>query len=246
MVRLTLKKTENKVKVNNRCTEEFEVKNGVRQGDPLSAVLFSLVLEKVIRDAGINRSGLIYYKRHQCLAFADDLVVLARNKAELKEVIRRIDEQSIKRGLYINETKTKYMEWSEEEYQKDKFLKVDTNRGKTYRFEEVEHFTYLGTLFRRPKIEEEIEARIMLGNKSVAGLQRILRNKNVSRQTKIRLYKTVITPVVTYASETWTLNKAEQTRLEVWERKILRKIFGGKRTEEGWFRRTNEEIKSLY
>ncbi|XP_018563259.1 uncharacterized protein LOC108904993 [Anoplophora glabripennis] len=135
------------------------------------------------------------------------------------------------------------MEWSEEEYQKDKFPKVDTNRGKTYRFEEVEHFIYLGTLFRRrPKIEEEIGARIMLGNKSVAGLQRILRNKNVSRQTKIKLYKTVIRPVVTYASERWTLNKAEQTRLEVWGRKI----FGGKRTEGGWFRRTNEEIKSLY
>ncbi|KAJ8912870.1 hypothetical protein NQ315_014481 [Exocentrus adspersus] len=43
----------------------------------------------------------------------------------------------------------------------------------------------------------------------------------------------------------WVLNKIEEIRLEVWERKILRKIFGGKRTEEGWIRRTNEEIKNL-
>ncbi|KAJ8918195.1 hypothetical protein NQ315_014061 [Exocentrus adspersus] len=48
------------------------------------------------------------------------------------------------------------------------------------------------------------------------------------------------------ASETWALNKTEQIRLEVWERKILRKLFGGKRTEEGWIRRINEETNNLY
>ncbi|KAJ8918860.1 hypothetical protein NQ315_011150 [Exocentrus adspersus] len=41
------------------------------------------------------------------------------------------------------------------------------------------------------------------------------------------------------------LNKTEQIRLAVWERKILRKIFGGKRTEEEWIRRTNEGNKQL-
>ncbi|KAJ8918173.1 hypothetical protein NQ315_014039 [Exocentrus adspersus] len=116
------------------------------------------------------------------------------------------------------------MEWTEEEYQEGRFLKVETNTGKKYEFEEVEQFTYLGSSIfsRKPNIGEEIETRIMAGNKCVAGLRRILRNKNISRQTKIRLYKTV------------------------WERKILRKIFEGKRTEEGWIRRTNEEIKNLY
>ncbi|KAJ8910804.1 hypothetical protein NQ315_014512 [Exocentrus adspersus] len=112
---------------------------------------------------------------------------------------------------------------------------------------DVEPFTYLGSTFsRKPNIGEEIEARIMAGNKCVAGLRRILKNQNISRQTKIRMYRTVIRVIVTYASETWALNKTEHIRLEVWERKILKKIFGGKRTEEGWIRRTNEEIKNLY
>ncbi|KAJ8917692.1 hypothetical protein NQ315_005139 [Exocentrus adspersus] len=238
MIRLTLQKTENRVKLNNRMSEESEVRNGVRQGDPLSSVLFSLVLEKVIRDAKINRSGLLYYKRHQFLAFADDLVILARNKKEFKEIIKRLEEQSVKRGLCINEIKTKYMEWTEEEYQEGR---------EKYEFEEVEQFTCLGSIFsRKPNIGEEIEARIMAGNKYVAGLRRILRNKNISRQTRFRLYKAVIRQIATYASETWALNKTEQIRLEVWERKILRKIFGGKRTEEEWIRRTNKEIKNLY
>ncbi|KAJ8915942.1 hypothetical protein NQ315_016618, partial [Exocentrus adspersus] len=98
-----------------------------------------------------------------------------------------------------------------------RFLKVETNTGKKYEFEEVEQFTYLGSISsRKPNIGEEIEARIVAGNRCVAGLRRILTNKNISGQIKIRLCRTI--------------------RLEVWERKILRKIFGGKRTEEGWIR----------
>ncbi|KAJ8923921.1 hypothetical protein NQ315_006697 [Exocentrus adspersus] len=58
------------------------------------------------------------------------------------------------------------MEWTEEEYQEGRFLKVETNRGKKYEFEEVEQVTYLGRIFlRKPNIGEEIEARIMAGNR---------------------------------------------------------------------------------
>ncbi|KAJ8916887.1 hypothetical protein NQ315_013355 [Exocentrus adspersus] len=161
------------------------------------------------------------------------------------------------------------MEWTEEEYQEGRFLKVETDRGKKYEFEEVEQFTYLGSILsRKLNIEEDIEARIMAENNCVAEVQRILRNKNVSRRIKkrygkvkyravelwdsmssvekIRLYKTVIKPIVTCASETWELNKTEQIRLKVWERKILRNIFRCKRTEEGWIRGTNEDINNLY
>ncbi|KAJ8913339.1 hypothetical protein NQ315_013310 [Exocentrus adspersus] len=128
-----------------------------------------------------------------------------------------------------------------------KVFKSRNEYREKYEFEEVEQFTYLGSIFsRKPNIEEEIEARIMAGNRCVAGLRRILKNKNIWRQIKIRLYKTVIRPIATYASETLALNKTEQIRLEVWERKILKKIFGGKRTEEGRIRRTNEEINNLY
>ncbi|KAJ8918316.1 hypothetical protein NQ315_008009 [Exocentrus adspersus] len=92
--------------------------------------------------------------------------MLARNQKELKEIIKRLEEQSVKRGLCINEKKIKYMEWTEEEYQEGRFLKVETNTGKKYEFEEVEQFTYLGSIFsRKPNIGEDIEARIMAGNR---------------------------------------------------------------------------------
>ncbi|KAJ8921292.1 hypothetical protein NQ315_013766 [Exocentrus adspersus] len=142
MIRLTLQKTQNRVKLNNQMSEEFEVRNGVRQGGPVSSV-FSLVLEKVIRDAEINRSGLLYYKRHQCLAFADDLVILARNKKELKEVIKRLEEQSrTTEASVLTKKKAKYMEWTEQEYQEGRFFKVETNTGRKYEFKEVEQFIF--------------------------------------------------------------------------------------------------------
>lgn len=100
MIKLTLTKTENKVKVNNKLTENFEVKEGVRQGDPLSSLLFNVVLEMIIKEANINRSGHIYHKKHQCLAFADDVVILSRSKEQLKEVVERLEKAAREKGLY--------------------------------------------------------------------------------------------------------------------------------------------------
>jgi hypothetical protein len=73
-----------------------------------------------------------------------------------------------------------------------------------------------------------------------------LKSKEVSRQTKIRVYKTILRPTLTYACETWVMTNKEKQRLEIWERKILRRIFGGKRTDFGWERRTNAEIYQLF
>ncbi|KAK5643425.1 hypothetical protein RI129_007270 [Pyrocoelia pectoralis] len=49
-----------------------------------------------------------------------------------------------------------------------------------------------------------------------------------------------------YACETWVLNKEEEERLRKWESRMLRAIYGGIKTEEGWRRRTNQEIEELY
>lgn len=82
IIKLTLTQTMNSVRIAGELSEKFMVKEGLRQGNPLSPVLFNVALEKVINS--INRSGLVYQRRHQCLAFGDDLVILTRNKKELR------------------------------------------------------------------------------------------------------------------------------------------------------------------
>ena len=69
----------------------------------------------------------------------------------------------------------------------------------------------------------------------------------LSKNLKIQIYKTVILPVVLYGCETWSLALREESRLRVFENRILRRIFGSKRDENGeWRRLHNEELHNLY
>ena len=63
---------------------------------------------------------------------------------------------------------------------------------------------------------------------------------------KINIYETIVFPVVLYGCETWSLTLIEECRLRVFENRILRRIFGSKRDENGeWRRLHNEELHSL-
>ena len=62
LVKMTLEQTSSVVRVENQETEEFIVRKGLRQGDPVSALLFNLALEGVIRSSGINRQGTLNTK----------------------------------------------------------------------------------------------------------------------------------------------------------------------------------------
>jgi hypothetical protein len=67
------------------------------------------------------------------------------------------------------------------------------------------------------------------------------------KNLKIKIYKTVILPVVLYGCETWSLNVGEEHRLRVFENRVLRKIFGPKREEDGlWRKLHNDELYRLY
>ncbi|KAJ4449444.1 hypothetical protein ANN_00843 [Periplaneta americana] len=62
-------------------------------------------------------------------------------------------------------------------------------------------------------------------------LQKLLSSSMLSKTLKVRIYKTVILPVVLYGCETWTHILREEQRLRVFENKVLRKIFGAKKDE---------------
>ncbi|GBM84301.1 hypothetical protein AVEN_1906-1 [Araneus ventricosus] len=83
---------------------------------------------------------------------------------------------------------------------------------------------------------------------SLACLQQTkqLRSRLVSRRTKMRLYKTLLLPVLLYASETWTLNVDVQRALETFERKVLRTIFGPVQEQGCWRTRYNFELYRRY
>jgi hypothetical protein len=70
----------------------------------------------------------------------------------------------------------------------------------------------------------------------------------IAKNIKIRIYKTIILPVVLYGCETWSLTLREEHRLRVFENRVLRRIFGPNRDEVtgDWRKLHNEELHSLY
>ena len=70
----------------------------------------------------------------------------------------------------------------------------------------------------------------------------ILKAKNINRKYKVIIYKTLIKPFLMYGAETWVLSKADELRLGVCERKILRRIYGPICEEATWRSRYNENF----
>ena len=92
---------------------------------------------------------------------------------------------------------------------------------------------------------EEIKERIALGTKAYHANQKFFKSRLVTKYSKLKLYRTVIRPIVTYALETWVLKQTIIQKLLVFERKILRRIFGPMKENQIWRIKTNEEVDKL-
>lgn len=113
-------------------------------------------------------------------------------------------------------------------------------------FERVHSFTYLGSIITDTgSNSEEIATRILKGNRCYYLYNYLLKNKLLSRPLKMRLYKTIIRPVVTYGSETWTMSNKDENNLLIFERKVMRKIMGPVQVNGQWRIRTNLELEKL-
>jgi hypothetical protein len=97
-------------------------------------------------------------------------------------------------------------------------------------------------------MHEEIKSRLNSGNACYHSVQSLLSSRLLSRNVKVKIYKTVILPVVLYGCETWSLTLREENRLRVFENRVLRRIFGPKRDEVTgeWRKLQNEELHILY
>jgi hypothetical protein len=112
----------------------------------------------------------------------------------------------------------------------------------------VSQFKYLETtVTNQNSIQEEIKGRLNSGNACYLSVQSLLSSRQLSKNLKIRIYKTIIFPVVLYGCETWSLTLRDEHRLRVFENRVLRMIFGPKRDDVigKWRKLHNEELRDL-
>jgi len=206
----------------------FPVRNGLKQGDAATPLLFNFSLQYAIRRVQVNQDGLKLNGALKLLVYADDVNILCGSVRTVKKNIEAVLIGSKEIGLEVNAGKTKY-----------RVMSGDQNVGRIHNIktdnsslEKLEEFKYLGTaLTNQNSIQVEIKSRLNTGNACYHSVQNLLSFSLLSKYLKIKIYRTIILPVVLYGCETWSLTLREERRLRVFENRMLRRIFGPKRDE---------------
>jgi hypothetical protein len=190
----------------------------------------------------IDLKETISTRTKQLCTYANDVVLIARTQKALKETFVTLQQETEKLGLIINTNETKYMKQSRKINKTKQNIEI---AGQSYKA--VNQFIYLGSQINSKNlIQEEIRLRIQAGNRSLFANKKLLKNKDLNAASKLQIYKTIVRPIVTYGCKTWTMTATEQNHLLVFERRVLRKIYGPKQDKDGiWRMKTNEELEYL-
>ena len=202
-------------------TENIDIGKGVQQGCILSPLLFNIYAENIMRealeewDSGISIGGRMVTN----LSYADDTTLLAGTKEDLTELVERVRRASEKAGRYLHVGKTKVMTTGD--------IGEVTVDGKD--IEVVTKFVFLGALIPKDGLcENEVRRRIAMGKAAMGGLTSISlwKDRGVTMETKVKLVKFLVFPIVLYGAETWTMRKHERRKIDAFElwcwRRVLR------------------------
>ena len=155
-----------------------------------------------MRNAGLEeaRAGIKIAGRNiNNLRYADDTTLMVESEEKLKSLLK-VKEESEKVGLKINIQKTKIMASSA-----ITSWEID---GETV--EIVSDFIFLGSKITADgDCSHEIKRHLLLGRKVMTNLDSILKSRDITLSTKVRLVKAMAFPVVLYGCESWTIRKAE-------------------------------------
>ena len=162
----------------------------------------------IMRNTGLDeaQAGIKIAGRNiNNLRYADDTILMAESE-ELKSLLMKVKDDSEKVGLKLNIQKTKIMASSP--------ITSWQISGETMRT--VADFISGGSKITADgDCSHEIKRRLLLGRKAMTNLDSILKIRDITLSTKVRLVKALVFPVVVYGCESWTIKQAERQRIEL-------------------------------
>jgi len=204
----------------------FPIKNGLKKRDVLLPLLFNLALDYAVRRIQVNQDGLKLNGTYQSLVYADDFNMLGGSVYTTKKNTEALLVASKESGLEVTTYKAKYMAMPQVQ-NAERIHNIQTHN---ISFEKVEQFKYLGKIqVNKNYNHEEIKSRLKTGNAYYYSVQNLLSSSVLSNNIKIKIYRTIILPVVLHGCEIWPVTLWEKPRLSVFENRVLRRICGPKR-----------------
>ena len=219
------------VRVDGETSEWFNVGKGVRQGCILSPYLFNVYAENIMRnfrddahrfddvedpEFDTYESISIGGRSLPELRYADDTVLLSSTPEGLEKMIRSVKQHSEDQNLYLNAKKTKIMKTDKTERATNIVIDGET-------IEEVIDFDYLGSLITQSGDGiKEIRRRLGMASRKLGSLKKVWKGND--DKTKLKFLRSLIFPIATYGSETWSISKEAEKKINAFEFKCYRKI----------------------
>ena len=234
MIKELYMKQEAVIRIAEGESEPGIIGRGVRQGCPLSPLLFSVYAEMMMLEAmeeteqGVRVGGELLTD----VRFADDQGMISSTESGLQELMDRLNNTAKRYDMKINVKKTKTMLVSRKEG-KSVQIKIDGQL-----VEQMRKFKYLGSIVSEDgRCLEEVKVRIGMAKDAFKKRHELMtRNMNISIRKK--MVKTLIWPVALYGCETWTLRNEESRRLNAFEMWVWRRMMSISWKEK----KTNEEV----
>ena len=202
-------------------SEIFEIQKGSKQGDPLSSLLFSTVLQyalnNVIQRWQRNKGRGIYLgdQERDCLTnlrFADDVMLFATSKGQIQNMMCKFKEATEKVGLTIHPNKTKILS-NESSMNSDskRYIKIgDMNIEILAKSESVKYLGQRISFYQQETLE--IKNRIRAAWTRFRKYRQELTSKKYMLKLRLRLFNAMVSPTLCNASGTWSLSRTTNTK----------------------------------
>ncbi|VDP56732.1 unnamed protein product [Schistosoma margrebowiei] len=203
-----------------QLTKSFEIKTAVRQGCLLSPFLFLLVIDWIMKTSTSEGKHVIQWtSRMQLddLNFADDLALLSQMQQQMQEKTTSVASASAAEGLNIHKRKSKILRYN------TVYTNPITIDGED--LEDVKTSTYLDSIIdEHGGSDADVKAQIVKARSAYLQLRNIWNSKQLSINTKIRIFNTNVKTVLLYGAETWRTTKSIIRKIQVFINSCLRKI----------------------